>query len=76
MRPVSLLFHDVYESDPGESGFRSPAADRYKLSLHEFEAQLDGLCELRIPSPESRIPTRIPTRIRHHYASRGDGNGC
>jgi hypothetical protein len=57
MRPVSLLFHDVYESEPRESGFRSPAADRYKLSVTQFEAQLDGLLELRIPSPESRVPT-------------------
>jgi peptidoglycan/xylan/chitin deacetylase (PgdA/CDA1 family) len=56
MRPVSLLFHDVYESDPRESGFRSSAADRYKLSVTEFEAQLDGLLELRIPDPGSRIP--------------------
>ena len=70
MRRVSLLFHDVYESDPRESGFRSPAADRYKLSVAEFEAQLDGLVELRIPlarrssssgggNPESRIPAVI-----------------
>ncbi len=50
MRPVSLLFHDVYESDPRESGFRSPAADRYKLSVPQFEAQLDGLLELRVPA--------------------------
>jgi len=49
MRAVSLLFHDVYVSDPPESGFRSPAADRYKLSLRDFEAQLDGLVTLRIP---------------------------
>jgi peptidoglycan/xylan/chitin deacetylase (PgdA/CDA1 family) len=66
MRRVSLLFHDVYESDPRESGFRSPAADRYKLSVPEFEAQVDGLVKLRplarrsSPSegghPESRIP--------------------
>jgi peptidoglycan/xylan/chitin deacetylase (PgdA/CDA1 family) len=59
MRPVSLLFHDVYESDPRESGFRSPAADRYKLSVPEFEAQLDGLLELRIPDRGFRIPTVI-----------------
>src|SRR4029078_13518373 len=59
MRPVSLLFHDVYESDPRESGFRAPAADRYKLSVPEFEAQLDGLCELGVPNPESRIPAVI-----------------
>jgi peptidoglycan/xylan/chitin deacetylase (PgdA/CDA1 family) len=57
MRAVSLLFHDVYESDPRESGFRSPAADRYKLSVPEFEAQLDGLLELRIPDPGSRLST-------------------
>lgn len=56
MRPVSLLFHDVYVSDPGESGYRSPAADRYKLSVPEFEAQLDGLVELRIPNPEAPLP--------------------
>jgi len=43
MRVVSLLFHDVYASDPLESGFRSPAAGRYKLSVPNFEAQLDGL---------------------------------
>ena len=39
MQPVSLLFHDVYVSDVSESGFNSPAADRYKLSLREFDAQ-------------------------------------
>jgi peptidoglycan/xylan/chitin deacetylase (PgdA/CDA1 family) len=43
MHPVSLLFHDVYLSDPRESGFCSSGADRYKLSLREFEAQLTGL---------------------------------
>jgi peptidoglycan/xylan/chitin deacetylase (PgdA/CDA1 family) len=56
MRAVSLLFHDVYASDAGESGFRSPAADRYKLTIPDFEAQLDGLEHLRIPDPGSRIP--------------------
>ena len=40
MQPVSLLFHDVFVSDPSESGFNSPAADRYKLSLREFDQQL------------------------------------
>ena len=51
MNVVSLLFHDVYASDPGESGFRSPAADRYKLSIPEFEAQLDGLVSARVETP-------------------------
>ena len=43
MPPVSLLFHDVFIRDPRESGFASPAADRYKLSAAAFDAQLTGL---------------------------------
>jgi peptidoglycan/xylan/chitin deacetylase (PgdA/CDA1 family) len=46
MTLVSLLFHDVYLRHPGESGFSSPGADRYKLSLEEFDRQLSGLVEL------------------------------
>jgi peptidoglycan/xylan/chitin deacetylase (PgdA/CDA1 family) len=45
---VTLLFHDVFVRDPGESGFRSPAADRYKLALPEFELHLAAL--QRLPS--------------------------
>jgi peptidoglycan/xylan/chitin deacetylase (PgdA/CDA1 family) len=40
---VSLLFHDVFVGDPRESGFASAAADRYKLSIREFDAQLARL---------------------------------
>ena len=40
MQPVSLLFHDVFAADPRESGFNSPAADRYKLPVAEFDRQL------------------------------------
>lgn len=43
--PVFLLFHDVYASDPRESGFGSPAADRYKLTLEQFDRQLSGLAD-------------------------------
>lgn len=46
MHLVSLLFHDVYLEDPRESGFPSAAADRYKLRLPDFEAQLDGLKDI------------------------------
>ena len=78
MNVVSLLFHDVYASDPGESGFRSPAADRYKLSIPDFEAQLDGLADAGVQTPfladafvtaaqhDARIPdpgSRIPALI-------------
>ncbi len=47
MRAIPLLFHDVYAADPSESGFRSGAADRYKLSIAAFEAQLDGVAAVR-----------------------------
>ena len=47
MRSVSLLFHDVFVAHPSESGFRSPAADRYKLSLADFAAQIEPLTRLR-----------------------------
>lgn len=43
MHTISLLFHDVYGTDPRESGFASPAADRYKLSAPAFDAQLKSL---------------------------------
>ncbi|HEV3215924.1 MAG TPA: polysaccharide deacetylase family protein [Vicinamibacterales bacterium] len=46
MTLVSLLFHDVYLRNPGESGFSTPGAARYKLSLEEFDRQLSGLREL------------------------------
>ena len=46
MPVVSLLFHDVYLRDPRESGFVSAAADRYKLSIEEFDAQLAGLAQV------------------------------
>jgi len=51
MPNVSLLFHDLYVRDPGESGFRSPAADRYKLTVAEFDAQLCGVLEARVDAP-------------------------
>jgi len=58
MPVVSLLFHDVYAASPRESGFESPAADRYKLSVRAFEAQLDGLAR-----GGSESPTVLPPLI-------------
>ena len=48
---VSLLFHDVYRVEPRESGFDSAAADRYKLTLAEFETQLSGVARVRTEPP-------------------------
>lgn len=50
-RVLSLLFHDVYGSRPGESGFSGRAADRYKLTVEEFEAQLASLARVRGDKP-------------------------
>lgn len=51
MRAVSLLFHDVFSADPRESGFASDAADRYKLSAAEIDAQLGGVASVRGDAP-------------------------
>lgn len=51
MRAISLLFHDVYVASPRESGFASSAADRYKLLLRDFEAQLAGVAGVRAEPP-------------------------
>jgi peptidoglycan/xylan/chitin deacetylase (PgdA/CDA1 family) len=51
MHTVSLLFHDVFVAGPHESGFQSPAADRYKLSSADFDAQLDGMATITPACP-------------------------
>ena len=51
MHAISLLFHDVYAADPRESGFASNTADRYKLSVPAFEAQLRGLAGVHRDAP-------------------------
>jgi peptidoglycan/xylan/chitin deacetylase (PgdA/CDA1 family) len=43
MQLVSLLFHDVYDADPAESGFRGGSADRYKLTARAFDAALQAI---------------------------------
>ena len=65
MRVISLLFHDVYVDHPAESGFVSAAANRYKLTVADFEAQLEGLRAVRFDSPvlASSIETRDHTII-------------
>ncbi len=51
MQLVSLLFHDVYRRHPSESGFCSPGADRYKLTVDQLSAQLDGVRSERLDVP-------------------------
>ena len=58
MQLVSLLFHDVYRRAPGESGFCSPGADRYKLSDSELSSQLRGVAAARADRPV--LATELP----------------
>ena len=48
---MCVLLHDVYERDLSESGFSGPTADRYKLTMTEFEEQLAGLVRVRDDKP-------------------------
>lgn len=50
---VTLLFHDVFARHPAESGFWSPAADRYKLTISRFDAELTALQEAGTCLPPS-----------------------
>lgn len=50
-RLTTLLFHDVYHRSPGESGFSGAGADRYKLQLGAFKAQLRAITDARADPP-------------------------
>ncbi|HEY1991420.1 MAG TPA: polysaccharide deacetylase family protein, partial [Gammaproteobacteria bacterium] len=50
-RLLSLLYHDVYRTDPAESGFLGAAAGRYKLPLAEFNLQLERLAAVMDEPP-------------------------
>jgi peptidoglycan/xylan/chitin deacetylase (PgdA/CDA1 family) len=71
---VSLLFHDVYERDPCESGFCSPAADRYKLSVGEFEEQIEGLWSL-VSGLWSSDDQRLKTKDQRPFVITVDDGG-
>lgn len=51
MRAISLLFHDIFLDNPDESGFVSAAANRYKLTVADFDAQLAGVAAARMEPP-------------------------
>lgn len=40
----------MFVTDPAESGFQSPAADRYKLSIADFEQHLSNLSHVASPA--------------------------
>lgn len=51
MRIISLLFHDIYVSDPDESGFIGPTASHYKISERTFGRHLDMLDQVLTMPP-------------------------
>jgi peptidoglycan/xylan/chitin deacetylase (PgdA/CDA1 family) len=69
MTIVSLMFHDVYASEPRESGFESAAADRYKLTVSAFDAQLAGLADAM-----HTAPLLAPALQPFDRKTRGDGD--
>lgn len=80
MRAISLLFHDVYVHEAAESGFRSDAADRYKLSAADFDAQLEGVARVRTDAPivvanAGRIPPAVSRDDHPPYLITFDDGG-
>ena len=43
MHALTLLYHDVFDAAPGESGFPGAAADRYKMSRTDFLSHLEAI---------------------------------
>lgn len=40
-RMITLMYHDVYATSPGESGFQNESAFRYKIDSKSFERQIE-----------------------------------
>lgn len=59
---ITLLYHDIYVDGVAESGFSGAAADRYKMPLAEFRAQLRALAASRADAP--LIVTNIASQAR------------
>lgn len=74
-RAISLLFHDVYTASPSESGFRSDAADRYKLPRTGFIAQLDGLSAARAEAPAVVAGATLAAGVTMPYLITVDDGG-
>lgn len=43
MRHISLMYHCVYNVKPEESGFQNSTAFTYKLSVNQFERQIEAI---------------------------------
>jgi peptidoglycan/xylan/chitin deacetylase (PgdA/CDA1 family) len=66
--------HDIYVESPAESGFPGEAADRYKLDVDVFDAQLAGLAAVRKDRPILLTP-RASTDMDSRFAITVDDGG-
>jgi len=57
-RELTLLLHDVHDGDPSTSGFLGAAADRYKITRADLEAQLSGLAQA-LAGPRPPVPVTL-----------------
>ena len=48
---VTLLYHDVFRTNPAESGFSDSGAGRYKLSATQFSEQLAAIAAVTSVTP-------------------------
>ena len=48
---ITLLFHDVYRHSAKESGFAGAGADRYKMPVESFKAQISSVLAVRNDAP-------------------------
>lgn len=74
-RLITLLFHDVYVRSPGESGFSGPGADRYKLQLAAFRAQLGAINDVRADLPVLVTDTELQAGTSAPFAISVDDGG-
>ena len=74
-RIIALLFHDVWVYERRESGFRGPEADRYKLNIRDFEAQLAGVAAIRKDKPVLLAGSALPKRRKVPFAITVDDGG-
>jgi len=78
-RLITLLFHDVYVHCPSESGFSGAGADRYKMQLGAFKAQISAICNARADQPvlvtDAKLHSVASTPDLQHFAFSVDDGG-
>jgi peptidoglycan/xylan/chitin deacetylase (PgdA/CDA1 family) len=75
MKLLSVLFHDVYRQEPSESGFVGRGADRYKLTVEQFDGQLSALARVRSDKPILVTDQLRPPRPSVPFAITVDDGG-